>query len=394
IPGCFTLLAALLLPASAHAFTLSRTCAGDGVGPGGLPETVTATATPTENGTYSVNVSKCCCVQAEECNPDPTNTNPKCQRGARGTLSVAGIGDDAGCPFFTCNLSDQTEVIQDQYDGSCHPEVGFWFPRPTEVPNGIDDDCDGFIDDEQCDDVDNDGDGLLNEDPGSCLLQVAAVPVGWQRPLSEFRSFAQAVFNNFLAQVGVTSCSDNFHLVVLDGTNLPAPTCSSSLDCGVSSVKNAFRAQYGTTKENDFDVVAAFVDHDVCGQVAGCSDLTKFVWIEANNSDLLDEQKNEVFSHEVGHFLGLADEYCSKPAGSTDARCSPKAGAPNPLTADLGCDPNGGGGCCNVSRLQRTCGQVNYGVCCEGNLAFDHSAIGGRSIMAYANAIRPRGYDK
>src|SRR5262249_34242413 len=331
IPGCFTLLAALLLPARADAFTLARTCAGDGVGPGGLPETVTATATPTENGTYSVNVSKCCCVQAEECNPAPTNPSSKCQRGARGTLSVAGIGDDAGCPFFTCNLSDQTEVIQDQYDGSCHPEVGFWFSRPTEVPNGVDDDCDGFIDDEQCDNVDNDGDGLLNEDPGSCLLQVAAVPVGWQRPLSEFRSFATAVFNNFLAQVGVTSCSDNFHLDVLDSVNLAAPTCSSSSDCGITSVKNAFRAQYGRTKEANYDVVGAFVDNDVCGTTAGCSDGTKFIWIEAKG-DLLDEQKNEVFSHEVGHFLDLADEYCSKPAGSTDARCSPRAGAPNPLT--------------------------------------------------------------
>src|SRR4029453_14213945 len=168
-------LTALLLPASAHAFTLARTCAGDGVPPGGLPQpatasappsppaqpcagggvppgglpqTVTATATPTENGTYSVNVSNCCCVQVSECNPAPTNPSSKCQRGGRGTLSVAGIGDDAGCPFFTCNLSDQTEVIQDQYDGSCHPEVGFWFSRPTEVPNGIDDDCDGFVADE------------------------------------------------------------------------------------------------------------------------------------------------------------------------------------------------------------------------------------------------------
>lgn len=54
------------------------------------------------------------------------------------------------------------------------------YSSQPEVANGIDDNCDGvYLDDERCDDIDSDGDGRVDEAPGSCLERHFFVPVCW-----------------------------------------------------------------------------------------------------------------------------------------------------------------------------------------------------------------------
>jgi hypothetical protein len=79
--------------------------------------------------------------------------------------------------------------------------LGF-YSTVTEIPDGIDNDCDGFVDDEQCDGFDNDGDGLSDEDVGSCLLRLKTYPMGWIGDLNEYESFVQDAFTQFLVQSG------------------------------------------------------------------------------------------------------------------------------------------------------------------------------------------------
>ena len=87
----------------------------------------------------------------------------------------------------------------------CQPEIGF-YTTVTEVPDGLDNDFDGFVDDEQCDGIDNDGDGMVDEDIGSCLLRVVTYPMDWSGSLDDYETFVGAVWLQFLAQTGVLAC--------------------------------------------------------------------------------------------------------------------------------------------------------------------------------------------
>ncbi|MFH1095786.1 MAG: VWA domain-containing protein [Candidatus Micrarchaeota archaeon] len=95
-----------------------------------------------------------------------------------------------------------------------------------------------------------------------------------------------------------------------------------------------------------------------------------------------------VTAHEIGHQFGLNDEYCK------GAPCNQ---APNPLSSEYGCDPDGG--CCWKDgdfrprlwppRLFASCSYPYEQDCCEGNL----NERGGRSIMSWSDADGPRYHD-
>ena len=114
-----------------------------------------------------------------------------------------------------------------------------------------------------------------------------------------------------------------------------------------------------------------------------------------------------ILSHEIGHVFDLADEYCSNQAGSRDSRCNDGdiqddgslTGDINYLDPALGCDPQEGGGCCelrnyNFNGGNDTCDEVNYGICCDGNL----NSQGGVATMSFAVTEHfipgPRGFDE
>ncbi len=95
-----------------------------------------------------------------------------------------------------------------------------------------------------------------------------------------------------------------------------------------------------------------------------------------------------VAAHEIGHRFGLNDEYCK------GAPCNQE---PNPLSAEYGCDPDGG--CCWKDgdfrprlwppQLFASCSYPYGQDCCEGNL----NEKGGRSIMSWSDADGPRYHD-
>lgn len=308
--------------------------------------------------------SGCCHVYyTGHCVARPDHPEPSCQQGHEvGEVETHGCG----CLWFP---------------GECRPAIAAG--SVPELPNGRDDDCDYYVDDEQCDGVDNDNDGRVDEDPGSCLLKIMFVPLSFAGSQADFEAAAQAQWDLFKASLHLEDCPDNFahYYASVSTDNLPAPDCSSG--CGIDSVVDSFRAHFGSTVEADYNVVAAITDRDLCGNVAGCRDGGGiFVWAQAGNTS------EPILAHEMGHIFGLRDEYCSTDAGSDDYRCNqgryPQYSAPpNYLGADLLCDPRGGYGCCEG------CEPGPMQICCQGNV----NPLGGRDIMSYADAEGPRAFD-
>jgi hypothetical protein len=233
-----------------------------------------------------------------------------------------------------------------------------------------------------CDGIDNDGDGLVDEEQRSCLIRILFVPLAWSGDQASFENAAKAQLAVFREHTGLAACADyvQFEFLSVATQNLPPVTCT--YDCGANELLSLLLALNPAPKLADVDVVAAFTDQNLCGLVAGCSDRRALLWAEDGDPATL--------AHEIGHILGLADEYCSQDAGSTCDRCN--RGSPPPpnfLGADLGCDPAQGAGCCtNCSGTVGMC-QDDYYVCCDGNL----NPAGGRCIMSYAYAPGPDGFD-
>ena len=306
--------------------------------------------------TYEVFWADGCCSETyENCTARPDHPRAECQIGHEATelhSHCVGVGC-IGSPTI-CNPDIATGSI-------------------TELPNGIDDDCDFYVDDEQCDGVDNDRDGNVDEDPGSCLLRFLFVPLDWQGTQAEFENAANEQFQLFIRLLDLSACPDNFWVEFLSvaADNLPAPNCNGN--CGVGDIRQSF-INLLNVNINDYDVVSALTDQDICGNTVGCYNGSDFVWGETGYV--------VTFAHEVGHHLGLGDEYCSRDAGSTCGNCNAgQAPPPNFLGLDLGCDPQIDSCCNNCEGSVGGCVD-DYEICCEGN----QNPLGGRCIMSYANA--------
>jgi hypothetical protein len=102
----------------------------------------------------------------DDCDGDVDDDDDSLLGGIEVYTDGDGDGYGAGEAQRACELgSGQVERGGDCDDGdpAVHPEA-------TERPNGVDDDCDGEVDEEECHDgVDNDGDGLLDCEDGDCF---------------------------------------------------------------------------------------------------------------------------------------------------------------------------------------------------------------------------------
>jgi len=307
-----------------------------------------------------------CCgsLYKESCDARPQHPDVRCRAGRKFYGQGAGSASWFDCIGTGC-VYDTSECVADIATGAV-----------AEVHNDRDDDCDGYIDDEQCDGQDNDGDGLVDEDVGSCLLKILFVPLCFDGTQQEFEAAVTRQMDFFMGSLSLTDCAkhiNNFVMKVSD-VNLPCPTgandpiCYDEVNRWYEQAKTAAAAVPGADPRN-FNEIVALTNKDICGRIEGLNNNGGFIWSQPN-ADL-------VVAHELGHYFGLADEYCSVAAGGPSP-CN-SADSPNFLGTDLGCDP-APDGCCEHCD--------GYSVCCKGN----QNPLGGRCIMSYANAPGPRAY--
>jgi len=225
-------------------------------------------------------------------------------------------------------------------------------------------------------------------------LRLLYVPLRWEGSQDSFDAEARTQSDIFIDGVPLRDCRDRVSVETLQvaSQNFATFSCSAS-NCGVGSVRT-FVSDTLRINPADYDVIVGLGETSPCAPIAGCSNGTDTIWVT--------EAYDSVTAHELGHIYGLADEYCSSQAGSTDSRCNDgdsqgdgamtgdvnwlDASQPSDCPAD-GSTDSGGSACCNFGG--NSCSTINYGVCCLGN----KNSAGGRSTMSYANAPEPRGFD-
>jgi hypothetical protein len=157
------------------------------------------------------------------------------------------------------------------------------------VHNDRDDDCDGYIDDEQCDGQDNDGDGLVDEDVGSCLLKILFVPLCFDGTQQEFEAAVTRQMDFFMGSLSLTDCAkhiNNFVMKVSD-VNLPCPTgandpiCYDEVNRWYEQAKTAAAAVPGADPRN-FNEIVALTNKDICGEIEGLNNNGGFIWSQTN----------------------------------------------------------------------------------------------------------------
>jgi len=230
------------------------------------------------------------------------------------------------------------------------------------------------------------------ENNASLKLKILAVPLNWQDTQIEFDNNVDTQIDFFLNDIPLNDCRELVLVKKLDVNtqNLDYFTCSET-DSGIDLII-PFIENLGIDP-TDYDHIIGFINNTPCFPIFGASDRFKTAWVDISGSSFL-------ASHEIGHFYGLEDEYCSNPAGSSHCNCNDagKFGIctilygydENPLDVNLECNATAGGSCCGSAAGLPECSNVNYDVCCLGNI---NTGGIGRAIMSYVDAPGPRRFD-
>ena len=222
---------------------------------------------------------------------------------------------------------------------------------------------------EPCNGIDDDGDGLIDEDIGSCLGKILFVPFCWAK--SEVYTFKEKVNEQlevFYEELDLDGCKDSFSHVYLDpkevNAKCPPSSCQGARDYVMEAVDAA-----GINK-GDFNIIVGMTNVDICGTKGGQYFGRGFFWAETTSP--------ACFSHEFGHTYDLDEEYTSKEADPKG--CNNDHFDINFLDPALGCDPKGSccGGCTGVPECTP---------CCAGNMNRNN----GRCFMS-SNTSSPYGY--
>ena len=215
-------------------------------------------------------------------------------------------------------------------------------------------------------------DGIECEE--TAKLKILLVPVDWEGGLSTFPSAASNQYNNIINNIPLKSCPDKAKMVLVN-SNCEFPFSCDFNNGGdsydITQIKNCALAS-----GESYDYIIGLTNQDFCGGVAGFSNMAGTVFVETFFP--------YVAVHELGHEWGLNDEYLDACRCGHYGLVDPNS---NCLEAALGGnDPIYGGNpeyCAGGS----LCGE--YTIHCLGN-----HYLTGRSIMSYANAPNPRGFDQ
>ena len=259
----------------------------------------------------------CCSKLILPCSARPGNSDSCCEQGFNTTELVNNCGPGACDVFFGPGPFDTCLPL---IDGS-----------EAELPNGVDDNCDGIgIGDEFCDGIDNDGDGLIDEDQGSCVQRFLFVPFCWQGNDPSALQAATSRWVNFLEDKSLIVGCGHDHAArgrKIWSENAPLSLIGCPSATTLSDLLAATRAA-GVDVRN-FDVVSFatnMLSPDGC--VAGLTSGDGLVSMETGGATPAYPGEYVVFAHEFGHIIGLGEEYTEQ------------FGTPNPVTAQLGCDPS------------------------------------------------------
>jgi hypothetical protein len=222
--------------------------------------------------------------------------------------------------------------------------------------------------DELCNGFDDDGDGLVDEDAGSCMERFLFVPICWQNQdlpgivaaMDRWLDFFEE--KSLISQCGHEATSGR----KIDSSLLPPSLLgcpgTDSLDTLTQMVREA-----GVDLRN-FDVVSfvAPVSTNTCA--AGFTSADGLVFLETGSQHQGFNGEYATFAHEFGHIIGLGEEYRLD------------SGKPNTVNAALECDPV----TCCVN--PHACSSLD-GDLCLGNRASDATgwswapATGGSTIV-------------